>query len=524
MTDEEFARLFPNVKWPQTFEGKDSTYIEPVPKLPAAFSDPLITENTRAPLSIGSFRSRPTTPREILMDNLFRIYGDDSEARHRIDNLMVYPDFFASTLFGTYDTPRALDEGRYKDATLTAITAAAPFLGKPAKFLGDALRRRRSAGLTTNHLADLTPSGITEGPAQSLDSHANNSAAPEFQPQSPSIHTAKRIDKTTDPYDVDFTIPMMPWERSSPWIAPYPPLGRPPRHFSLDYSKEALFDEAGNLRKDVVDGAGNLLKDMEGRKLTAKRIVGRQRIGERDQALSSYDPYSILTHDINADIRPVTPKELIPGAIAQAEMYKPPVVKFWGDLPPDQADTAVAHELGHIFDEIAGRMPIDGLEDELNLLYSELNTNRPGPPLWLPENRGYPPDEVPREKWAEAYRAYDSDPNMIKTVAPKTAATIRSLNDQPFFSKYIQFNNIPLGATLGAGALANAGHESETKATETHQHIAPTKAPDKDYMRKIASALPASKLAPFAPVPDALASIARLLLNGHATPHATGPR
>jgi hypothetical protein len=512
MTDEEFARLFPNAKWPQSFEGRDSTYIEPVPKLPAAFSDPLITEDTRAPLSIGSFRSRPTTPREILMNNLSRIYGDDPEARHRIDNLMVYPDFFASPLFGAYDTPRALDEGRYKDAALSAINAAAPFLGKPAKFLGDAVRRRRSTGLTTNHLADSTPGGITGDPSQLPDSHANNSAVPEFQAQSPAIHTAK----TTGPYDIDFTIPLMPWEPSSPWIAPYPPLGRPPRHFSLDYSREALFDKAGNLRKDVVDDAGNLLKDIEGRKLTAKRIVGRQRIGEKDHAISSYDPYSILTHDIDADILPVTPNKLVQGAIGQAEMYKPPRVKFWADLPPDQADAVVAHELGHIFDEIAGRMPTDGLEDELNLLYSELATNRPGPPLWLPENRGYPVDEVPREKWAEAFRAYNSDANMIKTVAPKTAATIRSLNDHPFFSKHIQFNNIPLGAAVGAGALADAGHEDETKATETHQHTAP----GKDYMRKIASALPASKLAPFAPVPDALASIARLLLNGRATPHA----
>src|SRR5262249_15275524 len=147
-----------------------------------------------------------------------------------------------------------------------------------------------------------------------------------------------------------------PWERSSPWIAPFPPIPRPPRDFSLDYPKEVLFDEAGNLRKDVVDEAGNLLKDIKGRPLTAKYIVGRRKLGEKDQGLSQNDIYSILGRDFDADVMPVPKSNLIPGTIGNTYMSNPPVVKFWGDLPQDQTNTTLAHEMGHVIDEVVGRI------------------------------------------------------------------------------------------------------------------------------------------------------------------------
>ena len=51
-------------------------------------------------------------------------------------------------------------------------------------------------------------------------------------------------------------------------------------------------------------------------------------------------------------------------------------------------------------------------------------------------------------------RAYMTDPNYMKTVAPKTAARIREfVNPNPRLNKTIQFNSL-LAPALGSGLLA----------------------------------------------------------------------
>ena len=52
----------------------------------------------------------------------------------------------------------------------------------------------------------------------------------------------------------------------------------------------------------------------------------------------------------------------------------------------------------------------------------------------------------------EAIRAYMTDPNYLKTVAPKTAARIREfVNSHPTLSKNIQFNSLagPIASGIG---------------------------------------------------------------------------
>jgi hypothetical protein len=69
-----------------------------------------------------------------------------------------------------------------------------------------------------------------------------------------------------------------------------------------------------------------------------------------------------------------------------------------------------------------------------------------------PEDFGYQPQDVPGELMAEGGRAYLSNPNYFKAVAPKTAAAIRAAwNSNPTLSKILQFNTIP-PILLGAGA------------------------------------------------------------------------
>jgi hypothetical protein len=101
------------------------------------------------------------------------------------------------------------------------------------------------------------------------------------------------------------------------------------------------------------------------------------------------------------------------------------------------------------------------LNSELGRLYSELNTSG-----WVskwqkgskPQDFAYVGDDVKRELMAEAIHAYRTNPNYIKTIAPKTAAAIRAaVNPNPLLNKHIQFNSFAPAAgagLLGAGLFA----------------------------------------------------------------------
>jgi hypothetical protein len=119
-------------------------------------------------------------------------------------------------------------------------------------------------------------------------------------------------------------------------------------------------------------------------------------------------------------------------------------------LAPEQARMMKAHQLGHIIDHLAGPISTRGLEDELQGVYNTLNNpNRTADKLdaspeaerFRPEDRGFMGEAVAREYIAEAIRAYLTDPNYLKTVAPRTAAAIRAaVNPNPRVNTIIQFN------------------------------------------------------------------------------------
>lgn len=105
---------------------------------------------------------------------------------------------------------------------------------------------------------------------------------------------------------------------------------------------------------------------------------------------------------------------------------------------------------------MSGRIDVKGLDAELRRLYNTLNTGQERTRnLSGPQHFGYRRAEVPRELMAEAIRAYMTDPNYIKAVAPEVAARIRAaVNDNPSLRDTIQFN---AGGVPGAGA----GRENE---------------------------------------------------------------
>lgn len=111
----------------------------------------------------------------------------------------------------------------------------------------------------------------------------------------------------------------------------------------------------------------------------------------------------------------------------------------------------------------ADGIPLDGIRTELKNLYHVMNTGQDVPkyPRQLvgPESFGYKtPADIDREYMAEAIRTYLTNPNYIKTVAPKTAARIRdAVNPNPRLNKIIQFNSaVPVAGAAGVGAAGLA--------------------------------------------------------------------
>src|SRR5262249_19701760 len=128
---------------------------------------------------------------------------------------------------------------------------------------------------------------------------------------------------------------------------------------------------------------------------------------------------------------------------------------------PVQAERVIAHELGHIIDDMAGSIPTAGLNTELRQIYNTLNTGQERTRhLTGPQHFGYGEADVPKELMADAIRAYLADPNYLKTVAPKTAARIREwANPRPTLSKIDDRSRSGFGEpTLTNPCRPRAGH------------------------------------------------------------------
>jgi hypothetical protein len=66
---------------------------------------------------------------------------------------------------------------------------------------------------------------------------------------------------------------------------------------------------------------------------------------------------------------------------------------------------------------------------------------------------------------AEAVRAYLTDPNYLKTVAPGAAARIRAAwNSNPQLARIMHFNDIAPLALMGLGGLGLLGSRPDTSS------------------------------------------------------------
>lgn len=220
----------------------------------------------------------------------------------------------------------------------------------------------------------------------------------------------------------------------------YDPPVKSARAFELDYPAGAVADDAGKLAFDI-----------EGRPLTARFIAGRNVVGASEKAITPAELDAIAAASTRDGASSVAPR-LLRGDAGRTQFDKitgdPLSILIAKDLSEDQAGKVLSHEIGHVVDRASGEIPVNGLGSELRSVYNDLNNPQSYGKAFGPEQNRYKGPDVDRELMAEAIRAYMTDPNYIKTVAPKTAARIRAhVNANPKLQDTIQFNagGVPAG-------------------------------------------------------------------------------
>lgn len=236
-----------------------------------------------------------------------------------------------------------------------------------------------------------------------------------------------------------FPVPAMKMTRKSGTFLNDPPqkLQRP---FNDDYPRSPRHD-----------GQGRLEETIDGHRLDAPFVAGRQRVREGDVGIPPNDARKIAEALVGT-----SPAE-VPRSVLGRNLgtYDSRGIRYRDDLDDLAKTKVINHELGHAIDEISGQIKSDGIKSELARLYSgsvsgDFDRTRN---LTLPEHVGYRKAESDREMMAEAIRIYMTDPNYLKTVAPKTAKRIReTVNTNPKIARTLQFNSLIAGGILSGAA------------------------------------------------------------------------
>jgi hypothetical protein len=231
------------------------------------------------------------------------------------------------------------------------------------------------------------------------------------------------------------------------------PPARPQRPFGEDYPDLAPTGENNQL-----------LYDIEGRHLGATSVAGRRFAGKADEALSPEDIKGALA-EIGINLTDIPRKKWdqfprgLRGLYWGRDEANGPALDIYLKTGPKAADRdkVIAHEFGHAIDQLTGNISETLTPEEiaeLRVVYGNLRyrATKEGPSP-QPEHFHYPPELVNSELVAEGLRAYLTNPNYFKTMAPKTAAKIRAaVNENPWLQHAIQFNSLLAAGLIGASA------------------------------------------------------------------------
>ncbi|HKV00430.1 MAG TPA: hypothetical protein VJR58_34335 [Vineibacter sp.] len=237
-----------------------------------------------------------------------------------------------------------------------------------------------------------------------------------------------------------------PAQNASKNVNIYDPPTVRPRPFEADNPKGARADDSGRITHDI-----------EGRELIAPLVVGRRMVGMGDSAFPKEELNALGTSLTGRRPQNVTSSKLRGDAGRYVEETDPltgnrsRAIFLNRDLIPQQAGLVLGHEVGHAIAKRAAKdIPTTGMVEDLRRIYNDLNTSpqdwrmqrsaRDGVPVkqryWTsPESQGYSAKDVSDELWAEAIRAYMTDPNYLKATSRKVAAPVRQSqpHDQPLY-------------------------------------------------------------------------------------------
>jgi hypothetical protein len=247
------------------------------------------------------------------------------------------------------------------------------------------------------------------------------------------------------------------------------------RAFSEDYSPGSVSGKVGTTLS--VDMHGNPLGPdvedlLDNPETPAPVVAGRRVVGGEDQPLTNDEILKLAEGLTGAKPRKV-PRAAIGGAVSKVplifnsnkQFVGPDAIQIANDLKPDEESRAVAHGTARAIDLYLeqpgslknynsgkyGLRPEDIDEELLNVYRDQ---NNPGSASHTPINDGYNAQEAPHELLTEGIRAYLTNPNYIKTIAPNLAGALRYLiTNHDFLRKLVRFNSlVPFGWLATSGA------------------------------------------------------------------------
>lgn len=232
----------------------------------------------------------------------------------------------------------------------------------------------------------------------------------------------------------------------------YDPKPKPQRSFAEDYPSSTAAT------------GSKLAHDIDGNPISPSAVVvGRRVAGGDDVGLTAPEVQKIL----DAMEITVTPVKRGGPKLKASEFgrWDSPFNAIYVDekLTDPVAQRVLNHELGHAIDGRANAFggSLQGVLDDAKRVYSETNSSG-----WVsnwrkghdPGSFGYKnPSDIRGEYMAEAIRAYMTDPNYIKTIAPELAARIRQLVNSSKVNEYVHFNSLAPGVAVGGLLDADFG-------------------------------------------------------------------
>jgi len=172
----------------------------------------------------------------------------------------------------------------------------------------------------------------------------------------------------------------------------YDPPTMPQRLLEADYPKGVKADATGRLTHDI-----------EGRPLTAERVVGRSVVGGDDVALPQAELNPLAESLTGRRPKSVAPREISGDAGRYVEGWDPVTgaktraIFLNRELAADQAPRVLGHETGHVISRLAADIPIEGIETDLRRVYNDLNLS---PSDWRMRQSAKTGKPVPQRYWA----------------------------------------------------------------------------------------------------------------------------